>query len=350
MASGALGVRRTVGGYTLALAAPLLLIATLVPLRDRLDLASDVLLFMLVVVLAALVGGRGPALVAAALGTVLLNYFFTEPFHTFDIHQPEDGLAIVVFTLVAVLVGWVVDVAARRAEAEAEAAHFAAADRIRTALLAAVGHDLRTPLATAKAATSGLLSPDVELEEQDRRELLDTADGALDRLTALVENLLDMSRLQAGALPVHRRPVAVEDVLAGALDDLGIAPRAVLLDVADDLPLVMADAGLLERAVVNLVANAQRYAPADEPPVVSAAVVGDRVEVRVADTGPGIPPEQWSQVFLPFQRLGDTDASTGVGLGLAVARGLVEAMGGEVTPTRSPGGGLTMVISLEAAR
>jgi two-component system sensor histidine kinase KdpD len=346
MVPGRLSTRRRVSGYALAVVGVALLAAALDPLRSRLDLASDALLFLLLVVGTAIIGGLGPAMVAGALGAVVLNYFFTAPSHTLRIHQANDVITIVVFAAVALMVSWVVDLAARRASAVREAAELEAGNRLRTALLAAVGHDLRTPLATAKAVVSGLRSPDVVLGEEDRRELLETADDALDRLAGLIENLLDLSRLQAGALPVRTRPVALEDILAHALDDLGVQPRTVLLDVPEDLPDVVADAGLLERVIVNLVANAQRYAP--EPPLLTARSVDDRVEVRVVDTGPGIPAADRDRVFVPFQRLGDS-SSTGLGLGLALSRGLVEAMAGTLTFEDTPGGGLTLVVSLPAA-
>ena len=213
----------------------------LVPLRGHLDLASDALLFLLLVVTTAILGGLGPALLAGALGSVSLNFFFTEPFHTFRIARASDIVAVLVFALVALMVSWVVDLAARRASAAREAAELEAGNRLRTALLAAVGHDLRTPLAAAKAVVSGLRSRDVTLTDEDRRELLETADDALDRLAALVDNLLDLSRLQAGALPVRTRPVPVDDVVARALDDLGCEPRAVVLDVPEQLPDVVVD-------------------------------------------------------------------------------------------------------------
>ena len=257
-------------------------------------------------------------------------------------------VALVAFVLVAGLVSWVVDVAERRSAKAAAAAELEAADRLRTALLAAVGHDLRTPLATAKAVVSGLRAGDVELDLRDRDELLETADGALDRLAGLVDNLLDLSRLQAGAMPVHLRPVPVEEVVSQALDDLGVEARRVLLDVDEGLPAVVADPGLLERVVVNLVANAQRFSPPGAPPVVGATRDGDRVLLSVVDRGPGIPAAAHDRVFQPFQRLGDTDSGTGIGLGLALARGLTEAMDGTLTPLETPGGGLTMRLSLPA--
>jgi two-component system sensor histidine kinase KdpD len=238
----------------------------------------------------------------------------------------------------------------RLAEAAAEAEPLAEADRTRTALLAAVSHDLRSPLASAKAAVTALRSHDMPWSADEQAELLATADESLDRLTRLVENLLDMSRLQAGALSVFPRPVGLEDVLPYVLDELGSPGRAVDLRIPADLPEVHADPGLLERIVANLAANALRHSPPDARPMLSASGLGDRVELRVVDRGPGVPESAWDRIFVPFQRLGDRDNTTGVGLGLALSRGLAEAMGGTLTPEHTPGGGLTMVLSLPAVR
>jgi two-component system sensor histidine kinase KdpD len=471
---GGLTWRRRAQGLVLALLLPLLLTLLLTSRHDD-NLVSDVLLFLLAVIVVALVGGVWPALLAAVLGFLLLNYFFTPPLHTFTIGETNNTLALIVFVVVAALVSSVVDLAARRtrqaarsaaestmlgtlagtilrgetgipallervreafgqssvtllrrtdtdasgapqpvsrsprptwevvaeagtprcarpedaetvvpagdtlvlalrgrilqvedqrligafaaqaavilerselSEAVAAAAPLAAADRMRTALLRAVGHDLRTPLASAKAAVTSLRSRDVRWSPEDREELLATADESLDRLARLVDNLLDMSRLQAGVLSIECRPVALDEVVPRALDELGPAGRRVRTDVPDHLPAVSADAGLLERVVANLVANAVRYSPADAAPLVTASGIADRVELRVIDRGPGIAPADLERAFAPFQRLGDTDNTSGVGLGLALSRGLTEAMGGTLSAEETPGGGLTMVVSL----
>ncbi|SCL32960.1 osmosensitive K+ channel signal transduction histidine kinase [Micromonospora rhizosphaerae] len=237
----------------------------------------------------------------------------------------------------------------RLAEEAATARPLAEADRMRTALLAAVSHDLRTPLASAKAAVSSLRSHDVEFEAEDREELLATADESLDRLGRLVANLLDMSRLQAGVLGITATAIGLEDAVPGALDELGPAAADVTTDIPADLPAAVADPGLLQRVLVNIVANALRYSPPGRPPTITASAHAGQVELRVIDIGPGIPEDQWEHVFLPFQRLGDRDNQTGVGLGLALSRGLAEAMGGSITPETTPGGGLTMVLRLPAA-
>ncbi|WP_371650713.1 MULTISPECIES: ATP-binding protein [unclassified Streptomyces] len=238
---------------------------------------------------------------------------------------------------------------ARLAEAAAEVEPVKAADRMRTALLAAVSHDLRTPLAAGWAAIASLRSRDVDFSDEDRDELLATADESMARLSRLIDNLLDMSRLQAGALNLSLRATALEEVLPTALESL--PPDGPLIDIQhlDAVPAVLADPPLLERVVANLLSNAARHTPPGETVLLTASTLADRVEVRVIDRGPGMPAEDRERAFVPFQRLGDTDNTTGVGLGLALSRGLTEAMAGTLTPEDTPGGGLTMVLSLPVA-
>jgi two-component system, OmpR family, sensor histidine kinase KdpD len=234
-----------------------------------------------------------------------------------------------------------------RAEA-AVAAGLAEASDLRVALLAAVSHDLRTPLSSIKAAATSLLQQDVEWTPQATRELLATIDEESDRLNTLVGNLLDMSRLQSGALELTMRDIGLEEVVPAAIKGLGERGHGVETRVDETLPRVHADAALLERAIANVVDNAVAWSPPDEPVRVEAGAVAGRVDLRVVDRGPGIPVDQRERMFLPFQRLGDQSNGTGTGLGLAVARGFVEAMGGEITVEDTPSGGLTMVVSLEA--
>uniref|UniRef100_UPI000368AC22 ATP-binding protein n=1 Tax=Nocardiopsis salina TaxID=245836 RepID=UPI000368AC22 len=229
----------------------------------------------------------------------------------------------------------------------AEARGQAAGNRIRTALLAAVSHDLRTPLTSIKASLSSLRATDIELDPQDRDDLLETAEESTDRLNQLIDNLLDMSRVQTDSVRPNLRAVGLEEVVPAAL--LGLSRRAVRVDVPDDLPRVNADAGLLERAVANVVGNAVGHNPDPAAPVlVNASAHGDEVQLRVVDRGPGVSDEGKQRMFEAFQRLGDAPKGTGVGLGLAVARGFVETMQGGLAPEDTPGGGLTMVFTLRA--
>jgi two-component system sensor histidine kinase KdpD len=474
--TGGLTLRRRVIAWVVTV----LLLGGLTPLgaqlRGTLSLASEMLLFLLAVVIVSLVGGFWPALAAALASSLLINFFFVPPIHTFTISEPESIFALVAFVIIAASVSRVVDLSARRnveaarsnAEAEtlatlagsllrgehalpallervretfavqsasllrrtdggdaaaaadgsrgswtcvaslgdhpplrpnegdseapissdlvlvlrgrtlggedqrvlqafaaqvavayrhgllAEQAQTAAAlsqaDRVRTALLNAVSHDLRTPIASAKAAVSSLRGSDVVWSEQDEQALLADADAALDRLTALVTNLLDLSRLQAGALAVAAAPIGLDDVVRAALDHLAAADR-VELDVPADLPEVTVDAGLLERVIANLLENAIRHSPAAHPVRVTASPYGSAVELRVIDRGPGIPDADRERVFEAFQRRGDHTSSSGpgVGLGLAIARGFVEAMDGTISLEDTAGGGLTVVVHLPRA-
>src|SRR6266852_2189831 len=464
---GAITLRRKIVGYVLAAALLPTLTVALASLRNSLNLTSDMLLYLTAVILIALVGGFVPAVLAAIAGSLLLNYYFIPPIHFLTIAEANNALALGVFVAVALLVSWVVDIAARRTTqaaranaeselltttagsvlrgqqglsalldqvreafgmdsvtllectspsnasgrwqvvasrgepavtrpeeadvevpvadsltlalrgrplpaadrrvlgafasyaavaldqqrltAEAQAAKpIAAADRMRTALLAAVSHDLRTPLASAKAAITSLRSPDVNWAAEDHDELLATADESLDRLTHLVDNLLDMSRLQAGALSLFPRPAGLDETVSRALDSLEPAAQGITVDIPESLPEINVDPAILERVIVNLTENALRYSPAGKPPLLTASALGDRVELRVVDHGPGIPEKDRDRMFVPFQRLGDTDNTTGVGLGLALSRGLTEAMGGTLTGDDTPGGGLTMTVSVPA--
>ncbi|MFJ3586620.1 ATP-binding protein [Streptomyces sp. NPDC090127] len=219
-------------------------------------------------------------------------------------------------------------------------------NKIRTSLLAAVSHDLRTPLAGIKAAVSSLRSDDVDWSEEDRAELLAGIENGADRLDHLVGNLLDMSRLQTGTVTPLIRPIDLDEVVPMALG--GVPDGSAELDIPETLPMVEVDKGLLERVVANVVENAVKYSPDGTPVNVSASALGDRVELRVVDQGPGVPDESKERIFEPFQRYGDAPRGSGVGLGLAVARGFVEAMGGTIAAEDTPGGGLTMTLTLKA--
>ncbi|WP_436497607.1 DUF4118 domain-containing protein [Actinokineospora sp. HUAS TT18] len=252
----------------------------------------------------------------------------------------------------------------RMAAETAAARHRADTTELRTALLSAVGHDLRTPLTSIKAAVGSLRDPELALSAEDTAELLATVEESADRLTALVDNLLDSSRLATGSVAPQLRGVGYYEIVARALSAVGDR-SGIAVDVDEDLPEVSADIGLLERVVANLIDNAQRHGrlrprrhvdvdgdghvTADEPEIaVRASAHGARVELRVVDHGPGIPKKAAAALFTPFQRLGDRDATPGVGLGLSVAKGFIDAMGGTITAEDTPGGGLTVVISLPA--
>jgi two-component system sensor histidine kinase KdpD len=235
--------------------------------------------------------------------------------------------------------------AATRAEALAEA------NDLRDALLAAVSHDLRAPLANIKAAATSLTSADVTWSANDIDGFARTIDAEADRLTTLVVNLLDMSRLQTGMLGVRLAPCASADVVYAALASLSGDTSSAKVVAADDLPLMSTDPALMERAVANIIRNALDWSPPGSEVRVEAAAVHDRIDIRVIDRGTGIPRDQRDAVFRPFQRLGDGGqaAMQGIGLGLAVAQGFCLALGASIVIDDTPGGGTTVTISVPAA-
>ncbi len=460
----ALSNPRRIGGWLLATAGTALLTVALTATRESHDLPLEVLLFLALTVASALVGGFGPALGAAAFGTLSLNWFFTDPLFTLSIADPQNAAAMVVFLLVAVAVASAVHLSDRRAvlariaqrealalERSAQAllgeqdplaalleqvqglfrltaagivrrasvrdpwqvvaateafgiadidkasvlapvddtaslvlvgrvlaaddrrvvsafaAHAAAVlrrtdlveqagragalardNRARTALLGAVSHDLRTPLAGIKAAVSTLRQPGTELGAQDQADLLETIEESADRLTTLVANLLDISRLQSGVVAAQVGEGNLRETLDHAIASVS-DPARIRAGIADDLPLACYDEVLLDRVLVNVLENALQHSGGRQEVVVRAYATGPVVQVRVVDRGAGVPDAAKAAMFAPFQRLGDAPRGAGVGLGLAVARGLLETMDGTIAAEDTPGGGLTMVLELPRA-
>lgn len=322
-----------------------MLTVALAQVRDDIDISSVLLLFLLAVLAAASVGGLGPALAASVLGFLLVNFFFTPPLHTLEIEHVDNVLALFVFLLVGAVVSWYGATVGRRS---AEAARAQEGTDLRNALLAAVSHDLRTPLASIKASVTSLLADDVEWPPEVARQFSTTIDQETDRLTTLVTNLLDMSRLNSGAMPIRQVDVGVDELVLTAVTSLGERAQSAHLsiDVDEELPSVLTDPGLVERAIANVVDNALAWSPPGYPVLITATADDVDVHVRVIDHGPGIAPLEREQVFLPFQRRGDRSNGAGVGLGLAVARGLLGAVGGQVVVADTDGGGTTMVITV----
>lgn len=233
----------------------------------------------------------------------------------------------------------------------AQAAALQETNELRSALLQAVSHDLRTPLAGIKASVNSLRQPDLSWTPEEVAEFLATVEDETDRLSNLVDNLLDMSRINADAVSPNLRPTFLDEVVPAAVASLGPRGRTVNIEVTETTPAVDADPGLLERVLANLIDNAVAHSPADSPVRVDVGETAGRVMVRVVDRGPGVTNRDRERVFLPFQRMGDSSprAGAGVGLGLAVARGFSRAMGGDVTIEDTPGGGATFVVDLEVA-
>lgn len=334
------GARRRWLGLAVCAAALAAVTGVLLPLRDDLSLAGVSLVYLVPIVAAAVTGGLWPALAGALAAGALLNFFFVPPYRSLLVESPSSVVVLVVYLLVAASVAVAVHIAGR-------ARDLAEIDRLRAALLDAVGHDLRTPLASMKLAVGSLRSPEVSLSGADRVALLATVEESTDRLVDLVENLLSLSRLRAGVLSADPRPVALDAVVAEAALQTPGHDR-VDLDVPEDLPRALADPGLLERVVANLLANALAAAPPGTPVRLVGRMDRGRVRLDVIDHGPGLPPAARQRAFAPFHRIDDRRTG-GLGLGLAIARGFTEAMGGTLTPRDTAGGGLTMTIDLPAA-
>lgn len=344
--------RQLAGALIVVIALPALTVG-LVPRRDDLTVESILLIYLLVVVAAAAVGGVWPALASALVAVGLVNWFFTPPYDTLTIAEGEHVLALVVFVVVAAVVSLYVTVADRyAAESAAVRAEASALDRtneLRTALLNAVSHDLRTPLASIKASVSSLRADDVSWTEAETADFLAAIEHETDHLDQLVGNLLDMSRLHTGALELTRRPAALDEVVVTAISSLGPSARSIEVDVPEDLPMALVDAGLLERAIANIIANALEWSGADQPVAVRARMTPPDLEISIIDHGPGVPRAAREHIFMPFQRLGDSGRRGGVGLGLAVAHGFVTGMGGELVVVDTPGGGATFRVLVAAA-
>lgn len=230
-------------------------------------------------------------------------------------------------------------------ENEKELSEIRQADQMRVALLNAVSHDLRGPLASSKAAISSLQNGQVTWTREEQSELLNSASNSLDQLNHLIENLLDMSRLEAGAIFINWRNVGVEDVVSGAIKSLKSPTDRINISIDPELPPIKGDPILLERVIGNLIENALRFNPPERSVSIAAFQVEDRIEIRVIDHGQGLTEAQNAKLFTPFQRLGDRDNSTGIGLGLAIVKGFTELMNGRISIEETFEGGLTMVLS-----
>jgi K+-sensing histidine kinase KdpD len=332
--------------------------------------ASLGIVFIPGVLLIATVWGLRLGLATAVLSALVFNFFYLPPLRELTINTQHDIVALVVFVIVAVAGGTLAELArARAAESERrreeadraleEAAALAAerdrmreealeaeavrrSDELKTSLLRAVSHDLRTPLTAIIAAGAALDSPSVTAEE--RHELSDAVVDEGRRLSRLVENLLDVSRLESGAAEPHREPIDLVDLLAAARESIGNYGEQVRLALDDDLPPLRADPTQLERAFANLLENAVVHGEG-QPVLVRSRLVGPRLVVRVVDRGPGIPENLRERIFEPFYRAPGAASGAGSGLGLAIARGFIEANGGEVEVESLPGQGSSFVVT-----
>jgi two-component system sensor histidine kinase KdpD len=237
---------------------------------------------------------------------------------------------------------------AQLSEAARQAEVLQATERLQTALLSSISHDLRTPLVSVTGALSGLREDDGQLDETNRKSLIENAHAEAVRLNRLVGNLLDMTRLEAGALRLSREPCDVQDVIGAALSQMEetLRDRRVVLDVPEDLPLVPMDFVTIVQVLVNLLDNADKYSSADTPIEVRARASGAFLEIEVSDRGLGIPKEDLTRVFDKFYRVQRPESIGGTGLGLSICKGIVEAHGGFIAAENRPGGGTTITVAL----
>ena len=330
------------------------LTALLVAQRPAVSLIIVFLLYLAAVVAVAAAGGPIVGVIAAVAAFLAVNFFFTEPIHTLNVADAERLAELIIFLAISGTVSALVDTAGkRRYEVLArtvEANELAAANDLRTALLRAVSHDLRTPLATAKIATSSLLAPDVTLSVEDRDELLRLADHEIDRLVVIIENLLEAGRLQAGALTVDMKPTSLDAVVHGAWTMLPEDDqRRVQIQLADAPDIVLVDEALLARVLGNLLTNALAADPTGTIVVRSEpSSTPDHVALLVVDHGRGMTVDDRSQASLPFQRFEDRGGRNGIGLGLPISFGFCEAMGIDLDLSNTPGGVLTASLVLSA--
>ena len=310
---------------------------------------TNVLMFYLVGVLwVATRHGRGPAVVASLLGVAAFDFCFVPPYLRLAVHDQQYVVTFGVMLATALVISTLTDRARRQSAAARRAEARAQAESVRNTLLSGVSHELRTPLAAITGAASALAETGDAVPPAARGEMLAMISAEAERLERLVNNLLDMTRLESGGLALKREWQPLQEVVGSALHHLDrrLARRRVDVDVPADLPLVHVDAAALEQVLINLLENAIQYTPAGSELSVTAQAAGPRLLVAVSDRGPGLPPGTEDRVFEKFFRGGPAGAGGGVGLGLAIARGIVEAHGGEIRALRRAGGGATFEFSL----
>jgi two-component system sensor histidine kinase KdpD len=357
-----------VTGYLGAVLGTALVTLVLGPFHTRINSTTVALIFLLVVLFVALFRGSGPALLASVLAMLSFNYFFLPPLYTFSIAHPQNWIALMVFFTTAVAVGQLSARAKQRAEEAETAKHelerlyselrdafdqasqaeaLRRSEKLKSALLDAVTHDLRTPLASVKASITTLLDeargskdggPPVVLDAESRLDMMEVIDQESDRLNRFIGDLIELARIEAGELQLRPRWGGVDEIISTALTRAEplIARHEIEVEIQKDLPLVRVDNRAVTEVVYSLVDNAAKYSPAHTTIRITASRGDDEmVHMAVEDKGKGIPAELRKRVFDKFFRaMRDGDVPTrepsGTGMGLAIAKGIVEAHGGRI--------------------
>jgi len=352
-------LRRMVTGWLVTLGGIAVVTAVVLPFRSHITTATAALVLVVPVAVGVAVGGFSAVPVGVAAGFLTFDFVFIPPYYTFYVTAWEDWVSLFVYAAVGCTVGGVV-AQQSRAQREAEARRgevriLEEVDRLRNALMGSVSHDLRTPLASIKASISDLVDPALKLSASDRATLLRTIEEETDRLTRLVTNLLDMTRIQAGALTAHRSASPLDELVEVVIDRLGsrLTDHPVTVDIPEALPLVDIDYVLVDQMLTNLLENAVRHTPAGTPVLVVASLGRRRfIDLRVADRGPGVAEAERDRIFDQFYRLpasGAAGRAAGTGMGLAICQAIAQAHGGRIWVETTPDGGATFAVELPAA-
>jgi two-component system sensor histidine kinase KdpD len=356
-----------VNGYLFAVCGVAAVTGAMVPFNDRLSSTTAALALLLIVLFAATGWGSRPAFLAAFLGVACFNFFFLPPFYTFNIANPQNWVALAAFLITALVAGELSARAKRRAEeaetgrreiehlyseyrAAAERARqaevFEQSERLKSALLDAVTHDLRTPLTSVKAAVTTLLGgSEVTLDDEAHREFLEIINEEADRLNHFVENMVELARIEAGAMNIRHRWSSVEEIvtLARARAEAATHDHRLEVELESELPAARIDAGLITEVLYSLIDNAAKYSPSGSRIKISARrVENEMIVIAVEDEGRGLPAHLRERVFDKFFRATSEGAEVlgrprGLGMGLAIARGIVEAHGGRIWVESGPG-------------
>ncbi|MDX6486446.1 MAG: two-component system, OmpR family, sensor histidine kinase KdpD [Gaiellaceae bacterium] len=320
--------------------------AAIAALKPYVPVLSLGVLYELAVLPVAVLWGLRLATAVSVASMLVFNWFFLPPTHTFQLSDGANWLALAVYLTTGIVVSLLATQARRRAELVAEKSLEAEAvrrsDAMKTAVLHAVSHDLRSPLTAIVAAASGLDAPEVHLAPGDRDELVRTIRTEAERLDGIVGNLLDLSRLRSGVAAPHQELWTADDLVSRALDQLGSRGERVVTILDEDAPPVQVDAAQIERTLVNLLDNALKFSPSHTPVSIRIESRADELRVHVEDGGPGVPAADREAVFEPFRR-GD-ERSRGAGLGLAIARGFAEVNGARVWAENGDGGHFVLAL------
>jgi two-component system sensor histidine kinase KdpD len=339
---------RRVTGILLSVIAVALVTGAVFALRPLAPVLSLGVLYVVAVVAVAVLYGLAYAIPVSVASMLTFNFLFLPPVHTLALHDSANWVALAVYIAVAVVVSELATRSRRLAREAVEAETLRQSDAVKTAVLRAVSHDLRSPLTAIRTASEGLENPAFELSTEERDGLFETIRIEVGRLERLVDNLLDLSRLEAG--PALRKPElwTIDTLLARALEQLGVDADRVEVMTAPDLGPIRVDATHVERVLVNLLENALKFSSPTDPVEVSAAAEPGRIVVRVRDRGPGVAEADRERIFDAFER--GNGVGGGTGLGLAIARGFAEANGGRVwvEPAAASIGGSTFVLALPA--